>query len=133
MEANEYLNGMRDINAPSVEELILESGHIVLMETYKINGNKKIPQRWDIPKDLTVFTITPAREEGSVAHLLVLDPQRVDYKRVEIQKSEREKEPEIETNLKSQGYTLVLTQFPEDFKSKTYHLIGLKPKANPGM
>lgn len=133
MEANDYLKGMQDASTPDVEELIMESGHIILMETYKIEGNKKIPQRWSIPKDLIVFTITPARQTGDTAHLLVLDPQRVEYKQVEVQKSQRDKEPQIEMGLKSDGYELVLTQMPEDFKSKTYHLIGIKPRKNPGM
>lgn len=133
MEANDYLKGMQDASTPDVEELIMESGHIILMETYKIEGNKKIPQRWSIPKDLIVFTITPARQTGDTAHLLVLDPQRVEYKQVEIQKSQRDKELQLEMDLKSDGYELVLTQMPEDFKSKTYHLIGIKPRKNPGM
>lgn len=103
----------------SYDQALAEKGHLVMVQKYREVGDSYEPiDQYQIPKDYLSFTLVPRRGEKKVAHILVLDPKRVDYKLVGLEHLFRTAEGKAEDEeqrerLKNEGYQLVLIQFPE--------------------
>lgn len=128
-----------DVDTRSASELaqydqaLAEKGHLVLIQHYQQIGDSYEPiNQGQIPEGYLSFTLTPRRGTSRVAHVLVLDPKRVDYKIIEMQHEFREPEGKAEDEkqrekLRGEGYELILTQFPEE-RSDPLKLVAVRTK-----